>query len=437
MTANRPISLFEMRIYRTIWTLAWPVVALYFRQRGRKDPRYLDHMDERYGYGPVVADAIWVHATSLGEILSAVPVVRGLLERGEKVVTTHHTPAGRAAAQTHFAKEIADGTLVARYVPLEYRWALRRFLDASKPKLCLIMEIDLWPSLVWEARASDVPIWLCNTQFLTKSFERDHKRASFRGRAVQMVSGAMTKSDIHAERFKQVGLDDVVTVGETRFEQIIPPHMVTAAKAFRQRFGRRPVIGIVNTVEVEEPIYSALIQRLRTNPQNPVFVVVPRAPERFGPVFEQLLEGGARIGKRSSILSDSLQPLDDRTPDILLGDSLGEMYFYLGLCDFVIMGGSFNPRGSHNVVEAMALGKPVIVGPSVWTIEYPIKEAIQAGAVTQVDTPGGLQPQILRFLDHPQTLAGMEYCATEFYSAHIGATEKILSKVDQILGDNP
>ncbi|MEM9715304.1 MAG: glycosyltransferase N-terminal domain-containing protein [Pseudomonadota bacterium] len=410
-------------------------MRLYFRKRGRKDPAYLDHMDERFGHGAVLPSAIWVHATSLGEMISMVPVVEGLLDRGHNVVTTHHTPAGRHAAERALADHIAEGRVVIRYVPLEYPAALRRFLSACQPKLCLIAEIDLWPSMIWEARAAGVPVWLCNTQFLTRSFERDHKKASFRGRAVQLVSGAMTKSDIHSERFRQAGVTDTVSVGETRFEQTLPAKQIDAAADFKQRFGTRPVIGIVNTVEVEEEIYLKLIQRLRTNAQSPVFVVVPRAPERFAPVHAALSSGGTRIAKRSQVLSDDLTATTDDAPDIVIGDTLGEMYFYLGLCDFVIMGGSFNPRGSHNVVEPLALGKPVIVGPNTWTIEYPVEEAIQAGSVIRVQSDGGLQPQILTFLDQPEKLHDMSAKAKDFYKTQLGAVDKILAQIDRILRD--
>ena len=435
MPQPRPIRPFEIRLYQMLWSLASPLVSLYFGHRGRKDPRYLDHMNERHGEGPVLDGAIWVHATSLGELLSAAPVIRALLDKGHKIVTTHHTPAGREAAEAQFAKDILAGTLIARYVPLENRSALQKFLKTCQPKLCLIMEIDLWPSMVWEAREAGVPVWLCNTQFLTKSFDRDHKKSTFRGRAVQLVSGAMTKSDIHSERFKAAGVKDIVTVGETRFEQSVPKSLQDAALRLRGQIGDRPVIGIMNTVEIEEPIYISALQGFRTMRQKPVFVFVPRAPERFEPVFNALVAINPKTQRRSDILSYDLKLTNDPNFYVLMGNSLCEMYFYLGLCDFVIMGGSFNPRGSHNVVEPLALGKPVIVGPSTWTIEYPVEEAIAAGAVIRVRTPDQLAAEAYIMLDNTAKQKKMSEAAKRFYDTQLGATEKIMQKIDQILGD--
>lgn len=435
MSADPQISPFEMAIYRGLWVIAAPVVWAYFKLRARKDPDYGTHMQERFGNGPVLEGAIWVHATSLGEMISAAPVIKGLLAKGHHIVTTHHTPAGRKAAHKHFAEEISEGRVVVRYLPLEYRPALRRFLAACKPRLALVMEIDIWPLMLWEARTAGVPVWLCNTQFLTKSFERDYKKGRFRGRAVSLVAGAMTKSDLHTARFKEVGLSDVVTVGETRFEQAIPQAHLAAAVAYRPRFGDRPVIGIVNTLETEEAHYLPTIQRLRSNHAHPAFVVVPRAPERFAPMVAELSKMAGTTLARSAHLDQNLAPLDERKPDVLVGDSLGEMYFYLSLCDFVVMGGSFNWRGSHNVVEPLALEKPVIVGPHTWTIDYPVEEAIEAGAVTRVSGESALMPELLSTLDDPSRVESAAKAAKAFYTTQLGATDRILAKIDAVLAD--
>lgn len=431
----RPISRFEMVLYALAWRIAAPAMWVYFTLRSRKDPRYGAYWPERFGHGPFLEGAIWVHATSLGELRSAAPVIDGLLARGYKVMTTHHTPAGRDAAETSFSEAIETGQLIARWVPLEYPRALRRFLEKGRPALCLVMEIDVWPLMIWEAKKAGVPFWLCNTQYLTKSFERDHEGGTFRGRSVAMFDGAMTKSDLHTARFNEVGLPDVVTVGETRFEQIIPEPHLNAAETFRTSFSDRPVIGLVNTVDDEETVFLTTLTRLRNNQSQPVFVVVPRAPERFEPMFQAVSATGHRALKRSDILDAELCTTREEPFDVLLGDSFGEMYFYLSLCDIVVMGGSFTPKGSHNVIEPLALGKPVIVGPHTWTIDYPVEEAIEAGAVKRVQSGPDLMPELLRYLDRPADFAEMIAVAPRFFSGELGATERILAKVGQILGE--
>jgi 3-deoxy-D-manno-octulosonic-acid transferase len=142
-----------LRLWSALWHLGLPIVLIYLWKRGRKDPLYRQHLAERFGrYGRGLPGSVWIHAVSLGELRSAVPLIRALLDRGETVVTTHFTPAGRREAERVFAFEIAAGRLVSVWVPLETSWAYAGFFRTFRPKLGLVMEIEIWPRMIFASR---------------------------------------------------------------------------------------------------------------------------------------------------------------------------------------------------------------------------------------------------------------------------------------------
>ena len=154
-------------------------MLIYLWRRGRKDALYSQHLAERFGrYSQRLPGAIWVHAVSLGEMRSAVPLVRALLDRGDPVVTTHFTPAGRREAERVFAADIAAGRMAVVWVPFETSWAYRGFFRAFRPKAGLVMEIEIWPRMIFAAKRAGVPLFMCNAQYPTKSMARDAKLSS-------------------------------------------------------------------------------------------------------------------------------------------------------------------------------------------------------------------------------------------------------------------
>ena len=165
----------------------------------------------------------------------------------------------------------------------------------------------------------------------------------------------------------------------------------------------------------------------------PLFVYVPRAPERFSDVGKLLEQAGLNVIRRSTTFDQNLTLLDQldfAQTDVLLGDSLGEMYFYLALADLVIVGGGFIPSGAHNVIEPLALKKTVLVGPYIWTIEYPAFEAIEAGVLTKVDSIKELATKVANLSKDDN---GMIRASTKFYEEHTGAVYRTLEAIDNIL----
>jgi 3-deoxy-D-manno-octulosonic-acid transferase len=376
-----------LALYAMLWTVGWPVAVAYIRKRAKKDPDYGQNLSERFGrHAPRNMRHIWVHAVSLGEMRSAVPLVRSLLDDGNHVVTTHFTPAGRREAHKAFGPEISSGQMSVVWVPFDYGAAFRRFFDAFRPEYGLVMEVEFWPGMIMAARKSGVPLMLCNGQYPKRSYDRAKTKWLSLRDVVPGFAGVMVKNDMQAAQFKECGQTNVAVTGELRFQQPIPPKMIAAAASFRPKLaGTRPVVTLSSVIEGEDSLMIETIQQALSRPgPRPLFVYVPRRPERFDEIATMIQEAGLVLVRRSTLLDDDLAPFGDVPEcDVLFGDSLGEMYFYLGLCDRALIGGGF-AKTSHNIIETLAMRKPVLVGPLIWAVLYPVEDAIADGVCTQV-----------------------------------------------------
>lgn len=416
-----------LAFYGLLWIVLLPVVILYLRRRGRKDPLYAQKLSERFGrHETPLRNPIWVHAVSLGEMRSATPLIRALLEKGETVLTTHFTPAGRREAEREFAAEIAAGTVQSVWVPFEFDFAFRRFLKQFTPKYGLVMEIEIWPRMIMACRKHGTALFMCNAQYPEKSFHKDQQGLGLRAALVGGFAGGFVKSESQKARFAASGMSNIHVTGELRFDQPIPqPHLVAAATCRNALAKGRPSFTLTSVVEGEDSTYIEMIRQT----SDVFFTYVPRAPERFEEVAEMLTHAGIRFARRTTLLDDTLG-LKEPAPDIdvLLGDSMGEMYFYLGLCDRAIVGGGFVPKGAHNVIEPLALKKPVIVGPHIWTIEYPATEAIAAGVCKLVPDEDALLAEVLS----PTPVSDDQI--TLFYQDHAGGVARTLAAIPKALG---
>ncbi|WP_333714209.1 3-deoxy-D-manno-octulosonic acid transferase [Yoonia sp.] len=419
--------------YSLLWAVVLPLVLVYFLRRGRKDPLYARHLAERFGTVPApLPGAVWVHTVSLGEFRSAVPLLMALLARGERLHITCMTPAGRREAETILADRIASGAAIVTWLPLDMAWTCRRFLKAAQPKAGILMEMEFWPRLIETADRLGVPVFFGNAQYPEKTFQRDNRITRPLGRAMGLAAGAMVKSDLQRERFSARGVAPVHVTGELRFDQPVPAHLVRAGQALRESLhaAARPVVTIASAIEGEDDLLAAAIRMTRELQPETLFVYVPRAPERFDRVAAILQDAGLAVLRRSDALGPDLGPKGDLPDDVqvLLGDSMGEMYAYLAMADRVIVGGGFVPKGAHNISEPLALSKPVWVGAHIWTIAYPAQEALAAG-VLQI-LPNDPAKIAAAMTTGP---AAPDDDVRAFFADHAGALDKTLAAFDALM----
>lgn len=290
--------------YSFLWWIMTPFILLYLWRRGRKDPVYAHHVPERFGrYKATLYRPVWVHAVSLGEMRSATPLIRALLADGEAVLSTHFTPAGRREAEREFATEIAEGRFATVWVPFEYGFAYRRFLNHFAPQYGLVMEIEIWPRMITACRKHGTDLFMCNAQYPKKSYEKDKAGLGLRAALIPGFAGGFVKSNGQRKRFAETGLQNIHVTGELRFDQPIPSAHIAAANEHASALNRgRPTYTLTSVVEGEDAVYMRMIKAC----PEAFFVYVPRAPERFDEVADMLKSAGINFARRSVILDNAL-----------------------------------------------------------------------------------------------------------------------------------
>jgi len=426
-------------VYQTLWVILLPVFLAFLWRRGRREPLYRQFWAERWGsVHTLLKNPIWVHSASMGEIRGAAPLVRALLAAGYPVFVTTLTPAGRTAAQQLLETDIAQGRAQVAFLPFELSGSVKRFIRHVQPRCAMMTEIDTWPVLLTTIRNVGLPLCMANAQYPKKSIERDLQRwGGFRAKLFCAYQLVMCKSETHAQRFRQVGCARVEVAGETRFDLPVSASQIDAAAQCVHRWqlglAQRPVIAFASAIAGEDEQFIHAMQLIQqglaaAGRPKPLFVYVPRSPQRFDAVHALLQSAGLQTLRRSEVFDAELtlqnSSTDMRATDVLLGDSLGEMYFYLALSQAVVVGASFVPLGAHNVIEPLALKKPVMVGHSIWGIEYPGVEALAAGVLQQrMDIPS-LAHAMVHLLTAPGAYDSAMAGAEKFYAEHGGATAK-------------
>jgi 3-deoxy-D-manno-octulosonic-acid transferase len=327
MKPRPPALRLFLAAYSVLWAVILPLVLVYFHRRGRNDPLYAKHLAERFGAVPApLPGAVWVHTVSLGEFRSAVPLLKALLGRGERLHITCLTPAGRREAETILADQIASGKAIVTWLPLDMAWTCRRFLKAAQPKAGILMEMEFWPRLLETADRMAVPVFFGNAQYPEKTFARDSRITRPLGRAMALAAGAMVKSDLQKNRFSARGVAPIYVTGELRFDQPVPDHLVRAGVALRAALhaDARPVVTIASAIAGEDGLLTTAITSTLKQRPDTLFVYVPRAPERFDTVAAILKSAGLKVLRRSEALGPDLSPQGDLPDDVqvLLGDSM-------------------------------------------------------------------------------------------------------------------
>ena len=427
-------------IYTGILFLCFPIVIGYFILRSRNDPRYRKNFAERFGFGQSIADCILIHTASIGEFRGAFPFIQQLLNRKERLVISCLTPVARSYAYEKLSHEIEIGSVVVRYLPLEYFTAFQNFFSRSKPKLVLICELETWPIFIASCYRRKIPIYLINSQITKEAMRRVSFITKLFGHPLELVSGVAAKSSEHAVNFNLMGQQNVVPVGEFRFDQPIPESHTRAGESALSLVNpkKRPIVGFSSVIFGEADIYINSMKSLKLFSEErsllkPMYVFVPRAPEAFDDLFQKIEDSGLSVIRRSQGFSDDLQPslsTDWNNIDVILGDSFGEMYFYLKLCGRVVAGGGFWHTGAHNIIEQLQLHKDVIVGPEIWTIKFPAYQAQKAGLLTVVKDPSELTRNLRLFLEGNETNKIVRRKFDEFLNDYAGASNKTVTMLE-------
>jgi 3-deoxy-D-manno-octulosonic-acid transferase len=430
-----------MRIfYSLMWWLALPLVLARLWLRGRQEPGYRQHWSERLGfYGKAApssaAPVLWVHAVSVGETRAAEPLVDALLAEypHSRVVLTHMTPTGRETGRTLFARHGAR--LVQSFLPYDTGWMVARFIKHFQPSVCILMETEVWPNLIHTCGQRSVPVLLANARLSERSLRKAQRLGALIRAAAQGITLVAAQTDADAARARTLGVPRVAVTGSIKFDVVVPDAALATGAALRTAIGARPVLLCASTREGEEALILAAWQQARTAlPAGTLLLLVPRHPQRFAEVAQLVTTAGLTVQRRSTLALEGTPPAAVAADiDVVLGDSMGEMFAYYAACDVAFVGGSLLPLGGQNLIEPAALGKPVLIGPHTFNFELVTQDALAAGGAQRVADAGDLLVQAARLLGDVDARATMGAHALGFANQHRGATARTVALLPSLL----
>ena len=443
------MRVFDSRLAYTLAVLAllpWALVHLLWR--ARRQPEYLRHWGERFGWAGAAdgqdppVPTIWLHAVSVGETRAAQLLVAALRGRypGHRILFTHTTPTGRATSEALFG-----GSVERIYLPYDTPWAMRRFLRQYRPQFGLIMETELWPNLIEACRQADIPLLLVNARMSQRSARRYANFPALTQEALQGLVAIGAQSAVDAIRLEALGAHRVTVTGNIKFDIAAPAQQLELGRELRAGYGSRPVWLAASTREGEEALILDAWQRgkpeVEAGPETPLdrpqgrphppgrgqaaalLVIVPRHPQRFDEVARLAAERGFNVQRRSEKC-----PIASTT-QVLIGDSMGEMFAFHASTDLAFIGGSLLDFGSQNLIEAAACGTPILIGPSTRNFAEAAREAIACGAALSIRDADDLVSQANALLSNPDRRRQMSAAGRAFTERHRGATEKTMALV--------
>ncbi len=420
------------RLYSALIYCAVPFAFAIVLWRGVRDRSYRQALGERFGWGPPssAAPTLWLHAVSLGEMTAAAPLVRALRSRYPQnpLLLTTATPTGRARA-----KDLYGAAVDVRFLPYDTPGAVARFMDRTRPRLAILMETELWPNLFRQCERRGVPLVLASARLSAKSVARYRRFGGlFRGIfSASSLIAAQTRED--ADRFIAIGAPSarIQVVGNIKFDVQVSEDVMARAAALRVSLGGgRPVWIAGSTHAGEEEQVLAAHRQLRTEQPNALLLLVPRHPDRFDAVAEQLRRGAVRFTRRGG------GELPDGATQVVLVDTVGELAALYAAADVAFVGGSLVPIGGHNLLEPAALGVPVLTGPSYFANKDIARLLIQQGAALEVKDARELAAALARLLGDFTERQRMGAVGRRLVESNRGSVARLLELIEPWLQDS-
>lgn len=385
-------------IYSFLLSVAVIAMLPYFIYHALFNRKYMGGLRQRLGSLPPEAlpkvlndetgsglrPAVWVHAVSVGEALAAKPMIAALRARFPqyKLIISTTTVTGQAVARSRLSE--AD---VVCYFPFDWKFSVRRALDAIRPRVVILMESELWLNFLSECEARNIPVIVANGRVSDRSFARSRKFGFFVRRLYRLVTRFAMQSRVDAVRAIELGAPAgrVAVTGNLKFEigaVSDSPKVVETAKALA--LDSSPLVIAGSTTEGEEEMVLSAFEELRNeNSFGRVrLLIAPRHPERFDSVARSLKSSRLRVARRSSIEGDC------GAADVIMLDTVGELAALYRFASAVFVGGSLVPKGGHNILEPALYAKPIIVGPHMENFREIAMEFLRREALIQLRDAG-------------------------------------------------
>ena len=417
-----------MRIlYTIVMYLMTPVILYRLAWRGLRAKAYFWRWKERFGFfdAPDLSDTIWVHAVSVGEFNAAVPLINALMKGypSDEFVVTTVTPTGSERVVTVYGDRVFHV-----YLPYDLPAAVERFLGRVKPRLAVVMETEIWPNLFCACRQRNIPIVVANARLSERSLKGYRPVRSLAAMALNCSTRVAAQTQTDLERLTRLGgrPEILKVVGGLKFDLKLAPELPETGKSLRAHWGAgRFVLVAASTHEEDEtPLLAAFAQLLQHAP-DALLVIAPRHPERFGRVVARCRQPGYRTAQRSVDRQAGVET------QCFVVDTLGELMNYYAAADLAFVGGSLAKVGGHNVLEAAALGVPVLVGPHTFNFSEITRLLLAQGGAIEVHNGQDLSREMLTLCQQPELRYQMGQAGLRLVRENKGALERTLELIEQ------
>ena len=422
--------------YSAALALALLVGSPWFLYQGLRRRKYFGSLRERLGRLPVSLNldgepSIWVHAVSVGEVLAARPLVDELRTRypGLRLFVSTTTVAGQQLARRQLAQ--ADAVF---YFPIDFAWVVRRVLDRVRPRLLVLMEGEIWPNILREARRRGVRTAIVNGRVSARSFPRYRLLAPLMRRVLGDVDAFCMQSDEGARRIALMGADParVTVTGSLKFDAVHLPAPAAHGRPRVLRFfpvaASRPVLVAGSTMRGEERPVLQAFRRIKSTQPQALLILAPRHTDRFTEVIHIARGEGFATARRTELAIDS-----EPRADVVVLDTIGELAHVYQLATVAFVGGSLVSTGGHNILEPAVYGRPVVFGPSMSNFAEIAELFLARGAAVQVRSEHELEETLIALVSDSVRRASLGAAARALVDANRGATDRTLDVVTRLL----
>ena len=425
-------------VYSLVTLVVFLAVSPYFLYQAIRHKKYIGSFGQRLGYLPVSLnidgeESIWIHAVSVGEVLTARALVADLKARYPRLRLFLSTTTITGQQVARRSVQDVDACF---YFPFDFAFIVRRTLGIIKPRVFVMMETEIWPNLLRLCRASGVKTVVVNGRISSRSYPRYRLIRPFFRRVLANVDRFCMQSEESARRLTALGADParVTVTGSLKFDSLDMPTPTSHGKQRERvlRFFRlapnRVVIVAGSTVKGEEAAVLQAFARVRSAAPGALAILAPRQPERFSEVERLARDAGFSTARRSDLPIDA-----EPRVDVVVLDTLGELAQLYQLATAVFVGGSLVDYGGHNILEPAIFGKPIVFGRHMQNFKEIAEAFLANGAAVRVETDRDLESALTALVTDPVRRARLGAAARALVEANRGAKDKTLAMVADLL----
>jgi 3-deoxy-D-manno-octulosonic-acid transferase len=418
-----------MIFYRALSIVLFPFIELYLILRVLQKKEDKSRIKERLGSSSVArpeTDIIWIHAVSVGEANSALTLVEELLKYSLKTSVLLTTTTITSAAIIASKLPQFNGRLIHQFLPVDSYYPVQNFLDFWQPKSAIFIESEIWPNFLSEAKKRGIKSFLVNGRMSEKS-SRKWRIAGFLGfRIFNLFSMIFVQTEDDKKRFQSLTKKQILLYGNLKSQAQNLCVDEEKLALLREQIGERQIFVAASTHKGEEEMILEAFEKLKEKLPDLLLVLVLRHPNRVDEV-RNLLQG-------KNVAQRSLDQKIESATEIYLVDTLGELGIFYSLTDFAFIAGSLLEIGGHNPFEAIKLNCAVISGSHVFNFKEVYEELEKVGGCKIVNEVDGLSEAVEEFLVNEDLVKAVNEKAQQVIKADGNISEKIVSKIDAVLG---